>query len=149
VTDHSALPFDVAVARLHQLLETQHLRERKLRWVFRDDVALQGRSLLVSRRLPRDQTKSAADKYARAVASRASGIVLSAEGIDEDAVYCTVFVAISAEDAQRRMISGLKLSVLDPPSPVTTLEEPAWRAAADAQTPWQRDGLDDRFQRHH
>lgn len=103
------------------------------------------RSLLVSNQLPREQL--VADVYSRAVTSAARGIVLSAEGIDDDAVYCTIFVSVSEDDAERRLINGLKLAKLATLLPVVIVDQLALARAAEAQTASQLAYLDDRFQR--
>lgn len=142
----SDLPmFELALARFSQFLEQNEVRRPTLRWIFREDVALQGQSLLVSRLLPGRSTL-AEEMYSRAVALAARGVMLSAEGIDDDAVYCTIIVPVADDDAEERWIHGLKLSMLTPLLPVTTLEAAAWKKAASTQTQAQRAGLDDRFQ---
>jgi hypothetical protein len=139
--------FASALARFTQFLELHQVNRPTLRWIFREDVALRGRSLLVSRRLPVDRTSLVEQKYASAVARAARGVMLSAEGFDDVAVYCTLVVPVSEDDAEERWIRGLKLSMRNPLLPVVTLEEPAWREAVHIQTPAQVAGLDDRFQR--
>lgn len=137
--------FDQALNQLAEFLEQQRVCRPSVRWVFREDVALRQRSLLVSSRQP--QERLVAEVYSRAVTSAARGIVLSAEGIDDDAVYCTILVPASEDDAEARLIDGLKLATLTPLLPVAIVDQLAWASAAEAQTPPQRAYLDDRFQR--
>jgi hypothetical protein len=142
VTAESRPTFDEAVGRLQQFLVSQGVRRREIRWVFRDDIALQGRALVIRRC---ERANVAAEKYA--AGREAPGVVLSAEGIDEDAVYCTVFVPSSADDAEYRMIRGVKLSVAVPLWSVKIVDDADWLVATCSQTPSQRDLVDDRFQR--
>jgi hypothetical protein len=139
--------FDRARARLHRFLDAQHVRRPALRWIFREHVALRERSLLVSDRLPGDCTSFVAERYACAIATRAPAVLLGAEGIDDVAVYCTIFVPRSDDDAEDRMMAGLKLSILEPLPRVVTVDDATWRVASDAQAPEQVRYLDDRFQR--
>jgi hypothetical protein len=139
--------FDEALNQLGAFLDHHQGRRPSVRWLFREDVALRERSLVVSNRLPRERTRPVEELYSRAVANSAWGILLSAEGIDDDAVYCTLYVSISKDDAEGRLIHGLKLSMLEPLLPVVIVDELAWAKAAEAQTPLQLTSLDDRFQR--
>ena len=137
--------FDQALSQLDEFLEHQRVRRPSVRWIWREDVALRERSLLVSNQLPPEQL--VADVYSRAVTSAARGIVLSAEGIDDDAVYCTIFVSVSEDDAERRLINELKLAKLATLVPVVIVDQLAMARAAEAQTASQLAYLDDRFQR--
>ncbi len=137
--------FHQALSQLYEFLEHQRVRRPSVRWIWREDVALRERSLLVSSQLPREQL--VADVYSRAVTSAAQGIVLSAEGIDDDAVYCTIFVSVSEDDAERRLIDGLKLAKLATLLPVVIVDQLKLPRAAEAQTASQLAYLDDRFQR--
>lgn len=139
--------FDQAVNQLHKFLGHHQVRCPSIRWIFREDVALREGSLLVSTRMPRERTSLVAEVYSRAVSSAAPGVVLSAEAIDDDAVYCTLYVALSEDDAEGRLIAGLKLSRLVTLLPMEIVEQAAWTRAAEAQTPPQLAYLDDRFQR--
>lgn len=132
MTDNDPPAFDVALVRLQQFLETQNIRRPMLRWLFREDVALAKRSLLVSSRLPADRTSLVAEKYARAVATAARGVVLGAHGIDDHTVYCSLYVPVSDDDAEYRLICGLKLSVLTPLLTVKTLDAAKWAKAASS-----------------
>lgn len=144
----SRLPtFDQALNQLHAFLNHHQVRRPSVRWMFRDDVALRERSLLVSTQLPRERTSLVEEVYSCAVSSAAPGVLLSAEAIDDDAVYCTIFVPVSEDDAQRRLIDGLKLSRLATLLPVVVVDQLAWARAAEAQTPPHLAYLDDRFQR--
>jgi hypothetical protein len=138
--------FDVALAQLRRFLHANQIRRPDLRWIFREDVALRGRSLLVRAQLRHD-ANLVRERYASAAASRARGIVIGAEGIDDEAVFCTLFVPISDDDAEHRMVAGLKLTILEPLPPVVTVDDATWRIASDAHAPEQRVHLDDRFQR--
>lgn len=100
MTDNDPPAFDVALVRLQQFLETQNIRRPMLRWLFREDVALAKRSLLVSSRLPADRTSLVAEEYARAVATAARGVVLGAHGIDDHTVYCSPYVPVSDDGVQ-------------------------------------------------
>jgi hypothetical protein len=139
--------FDEALNQLDAFLDHHQARRPSVRWIFREDVALRERSLVVSTRLNRERKNLVEGVYSRAVANAARGIVLSAEGIDNDAVYCTLYVSISEDDAEGRLIDGLKLSMLDPLLPVVIIDQLAWARAAEAQMPQQLITLDDRFQR--
>ncbi len=136
--------FDQALNQLAEFLEQHRVRRPSVRWVFREDVALRERSLLVSSRHP--QERLVAEMYSRAVTSAARGIVLSAEGIDDDAVYCTSLVSVSEDDAEARLIDGLKLATLTTLLPVAIVDQLTLASVAEAQTPPQRAYLDDRFQ---
>jgi hypothetical protein len=143
---HSRFPtFDQALNQLDAFLEHQRVRRRSFRWIFREDVALRERSLLVSNSAAHERL--VAKVYSRAVASAARGIVLSAEGIDDDAVYCTIFVSVSEGDAEARLIDGLKLATRTTLLPLVIVDQLEWARAAEAQTPPQLAYLDDRFQR--
>ena len=142
----AALPtFDVALARFTEFLESNQVGRPTVRWIFREDVALRGRSLLVSCRLPRG-ARLVEEMYSRAVASGARGVMLHALGLDDEAVYCTIVVPISNDDAEERWIHGLKLSMLTSLLPVTTIEGSAWMKEARTQTPAQHAGLAEWFQ---
>jgi hypothetical protein len=145
MTDSRFPTFDQALNQLGAFLEHQRVRRRSVRWIFREDVALREHSLLVSARQPHERL--VAEVYSRAVTSAARGIVLSAEGFDDDAMYCTIFVPVSEDDAEARLVDGLKLATLNTLLPVAIVDQLAWVRAAKTQTPPQSAYLDDRFQR--
>ena len=116
----------------------------ELEWIFRGDVAMVGRSLLVTDRDRDERTRVAREAYA--CGTRGLGVELAAVGHRDEVVYCTAWEPTSERDAECRLIAGLKLSKLDALLPVHEVHAHEWRRVSAAHTGAQLGFLDALFQ---
>ncbi len=98
----------------------------KVRWVFREDFyGRNSRQVIVPRNVPSPNSALARRVYEQG-ARADHGVKLHAEFCHDGCASCWVDVPLDGDDAQERMIAGLKLSYRDPLPLVVQVGAVSW-----------------------
>ncbi len=98
----------------------------KVCWVFREDFYSQGAHKVVAPRRMLSSNSALAKHVYEQGARAGHGVNLHAAFVHDDCAYCWVHVPQDEEDAQRCMISGLKLSCRVPLPGVAQVGAVSW-----------------------
>ncbi len=112
-----------------------------MQWVFRGDVVLSGRSLIVRPHQERGCRDDDVPLIYGRVDTNRQPIELRALGCDASNVYCTIVLS-NRSDALLPP-SGVKYVVLQPLLDVRVVSDATWRELARVQRPEQQAYLDD------